>query len=471
MNGCDGRRVLGKTTGWLLLACFGASAACSGKYVSQQGAGGAAGTGGSHSSGPGDTDQIPAFAGASPMGAPGGAFSTGGTFTIGYAGAMGKGGGPAAGAGGAGGAVGLQMVDGKCPPNSIKHDDLLCYCQPTTLSACADGCGDFNTDPNHCGNCSTKCGPLQACIHGACGAAPALVADAGAGCGSLQLAQAGDRVYFTDKLHGKVSSSSVNGTGQLEHANWQMQPTHLEVNGTMLFWLAAGSRTILSVSIGGGSVETIAGADTNIGGFTLSTDGKMLYYGVDKRVFGITAAPGNAPFEVGHDVSGVPQGMAFENNRLLMTTDVNGDVESMAIVPGDVASCAPMDVGLPIHNCTRPARSQGSLLFDHVVLLGGQAYWVNGVSINTDSASNPGGFNFQVVQTPSPTANTITAFALDGSGTFFADDAGNVYRAPPGINAEATPLARGQEAVTSMVSDGKRLFWASRCSIVSAPLQ
>jgi hypothetical protein len=372
-------------------------------------------------------------------------------------------------AGGAGGQVGLQLLDGKCPPNSIKRGDLLCYCQPTTLSACADGCGDFDTDPDHCGNCTTKCGPLQACIHGACGAPPALVGQAGAGCGSLQLALQDERLYYTDKQHGKVSSVSLSGFASLEHASGQQQPTHLEVSKATVYWLASGSRTIARVPVAGGSVETVTAADADIGGFTLSTDGQMLYYGVDKRVYGVSTAPGSAAFEVGHDASGLPRGMAFENNRLLMTTDVNGDVESMSIIPGDVASCASIDTGLPIHNCTRPARSQGALLLDHVVLLRGQAYWVNGVTINTDNALNPGGFSVQVAQTPSPTANTITAFALDGSGTFFADDAGNVYRAPPG-SPEATLVARGQESVTSIVGDGKRLFWAAGCSIVGVAL-
>jgi len=39
---------------------------------------------------------------------------------------------------------------------------------PAPLLACGEGCVDPRSDPAHCGDCSTACGPGQACLSGGC---------------------------------------------------------------------------------------------------------------------------------------------------------------------------------------------------------------------------------------------------------------------------------------------------------------
>lgn len=406
-----------------------------------------------------------------------GAGTTAGTSSTGGGGAGNNGGtgGAAAGTAGTGMAQGggLALVDGKCPPNSVKRMDMLCYCQPMTLSACADGCGDFMTDPDHCGNCTTKCTTQQACNAGKCSADPKVLVPAAAGsCDSIQIAVSGANLYFTNKMAGTVNSVPVAGGAVAPLATGQMAPTLLKVTADKLFWLASGAKSVMTAPLTGMNPTALVPAQaTDIGGFTLSEDGMTLYFAAGKVVSKVPVA-GGAAAEVGHEASGIARALAVSGTLIATPVDVNGDVDVMTIGATPAVCASENDVGETNANCARLARSQGSLNFDNIFIVGDNAYWANGLNISTSSAKMPSGFNDQVTSSTSPTANGLTAFTIVKNVVYFADDSGVVFSSPLTVNSTAATVARGQMAPTSIAADDANVYWANKdCSIVSLPLK
>lgn len=406
----------------------------------------------------------------------GGPSNTSGAGTTAGTNSGGSGAGGAAAGSSAGGTMaaggGLMMVDGKCPTNSVKKMDGLCYCQPTTLSQCADGCGDFMTDPDHCGSCTTKCMGEQSCNAAKCGATPTVVVPAAAGCGSMKIAVAGGNIYYTDKMHGTVSSVPVAGGTPKQLAMGQMAPTLLSVTASKLFWLASGSKSIMGAGLDGtGAMAVVPAEAMDIGGFTVSADGASLYYSTTTYVYKVPAA-GGAKAEVGHEDSGIPKALAVTDKFVGYPADINGDVDVMQLT-ATPSVCASEDaMGVVNKDCKRLARSQGTLNFDSIFIIGDNAYWANQTSIYTSSASMPSGFNDTITQASSPTANAITAFTVTADKVYLADDSGYLYSAPLMMMATPTPLARGQMAPSSVATDATNVYWANGdCSIKSLPLQ
>jgi hypothetical protein len=251
-----------------------------------------------------------------------------------------------------------------------------------------------------------------------------------------------------------------------------MAPTLLSVTATDVFWLASGAKAVMSAPLaGGGNPTTVVMPQTDaIGGFTLSEDGKTVYFAAGKVVSKV-ASTGGTPTEVGHEDSGIPKALAVSGTFVGYPTDINGDVDVMKIT-GTPSVCASEDAMVPNKDCARLARSQGSLNFDTIYIIGDNAYWANQTSIYTSSASMPSGFNDTITQATSPTAGGITAFTINKNVVYLADDSGYIYSAPLMLMSEAKTLARGQTKPTSMAADDANVYWANGdCSIVSLPLK
>lgn len=198
----------------------------------------------------------PATAGGSPPS--GGSAPIGGTSTGGSAGAQ---------AGSTGGATGFPPVGDKCGPNTTKKDGL-CFCQPASLDACASGCGDFQTDAERCGNCDTRCEATQACNAGKCTATPKALVAAAATC-DIKLAVAGGTLYWTDKVGGTLHSVATTGGTPKSLVTAQMAPSQVAVNGSSLYWLASGTKQIMTATLAGATpTEVVKSASDAIGGFT-----------------------------------------------------------------------------------------------------------------------------------------------------------------------------------------------------------
>ena len=375
-------------------------------------------------------------------------------------------------AGGTGGSGGASA----CGPNSLKHADGLCYCQPSTLTQCADGCGDLMTDPDRCGDCMTKCKATQACAAGKCGAEPTTVLPAAAGCGAMRLAVAGGKLYFSDPTKGTISSVATTGGAATVLVPNQMMPTAIALSATSIFWLASGAKSVMTASLAGAGPKAVATSATDaIGGFTLSPDGMTVYFAAGVKVNKTPAAGGGAVTEIGHEDSGMPQALALsaDEKYIGFPADVNGDVDVMKIVEGTPAVCASDDSTTAVNmNCGRLGRSQGDLILDTIFIVADVAYWANGLDMKSSSASTPTGFNDSFASSSSSTATKITAFTVGGGKVYFADDSGFVYQAPLMTNAPVTTMARGQTKPTSLVADDANLYWATEdCAIASMPLK
>ncbi len=397
----------------------------------------------------------------------------------GAGGATGSGGGAgtagsAAGASGslatAGTGGGVAPVDGQCLPGSLKHPDGLCYCQPASLTLCADGCFDLQTDGDHCGNCDTRCEPTQACNAGTCGATPVVLVPAASGCGSLHLALADGSLFWTDELHGTVQSVSTAGGAPVSLASAENAPTLIAANGTSVYWLATGDKTIMKASTAGNDAQALISSASEIHGFTLSADGNTLYFSTETLINSISTTPGGDLTEVGHEDTGIPQALAVEGDLVVYPADINGDVDVM-IMSDNPAVCASEDsMTATNENCARIGRSQGELNFESIFLVDGEAYWVNQTNVLTSSAVTPTGSNNTVASTDGD-AEKLLAFSVGNGFVFFADDLGLVYQAPLMIDAEVTQLARAQMGITSIVADTAAVYFAtSDCAIMSLPL-
>ncbi len=404
----------------------------------------------------------------------GGATGTAGSTSTSGAGGASGGSGGAATAGAAGAGMGVPPVDGHCVPSAVKHAaDGLCYCQPSSLTMCTDGCGDFPTDPDHCGNCTTKCEAAQACTAGKCTASPKLLAPVAAGCGSMVLTVAAGTVYWTDKMHGTVNSVAAAGGTPKAIVTAQMAPTQIAVNaaGTALYWIASGTKQIMTSPIAGGTATAVIPAQAgDVNGFTL--DGTSLYFSTGKTINKTPAAGGGAITEVGHEEKGIPHALAVAGDLIVYPAEVTGDIDVMKMVDGTPASCASPDSAVPNTNCDRLAKSQGNLFDNAIYVIEGNAYWLNGNQVTGNPVVNPTGVNDIIAQLTSANGMNGTALTILNKVAYFTDDAGYVYKAPLMKNAPVTTLARAQMKPTSIAADDANLYWTNGdCSIVALPLK
>ncbi len=402
----------------------------------------------------------------------GGSKATGGSSS----GTSGTGGGSSgATTGGTGGApIGVPPVDGKCVTNAVKHvADMLCYCQPSTLTMCANGCGDFQTDPDRCGNCDTKCEAAQACTAGKCTASPKVLAPVAAGCGSMLLTVAGGTVYWTDKLHGSVNSVAATGGTPKAIVTALTAPTQIAVNGAALYWIAG--MQIMTAPLAGGTATPVlkTAATTVINGFTFSEDGMTLYFANDKMINKTTAVAGGAITLVGTEEKGIPHALAVAGDLLVYPAETTGDIDVMTMIDGTPAVCASPDSLKAVNaHCDRLARSQGNLYYDAIYVIKGNAYWLNGNQVSGNPVVNPTGVNDIIAQATSASAINGTALTIVRDIAYFTDDSGYVYSAPVMKNAPVTTLARAQMKPTSIAADDANLYWANGdCSIMALPLK
>jgi hypothetical protein len=372
-----------------------------------------------------------------------------------------------------------------CGPNSLRHaDDGMCHCQPASLTMCADGCGDLPTDPDHCGDCMTKCGPTQACAASKCSAAPMMVVPAAATCDGMHLAVSAGKLYWTDTMAGTLSSVATTGGAVTKLVEAQMKPTTIVVNGTSLYWLASDAKSVMTATTAGATPKAVVTSTTDeIGGFTLSADGMTLYWAAGVKVSKMPVA-GGAAVEVGHEDSGIPHGLAVLDPYIGFPADINGDIDVMKIGAAPAVCASPDSVTAVNLNCGRLARSQGDLILDTIYIVGDNAYWANATEITTSSVSAPTGANTTIasVGLVNSAALKVSAFTVSGGKVYFADEpldtdkepthSGYIYQAPLMEAAPITTMARGQKMPTSMVADDANLYWAtSDCAIMSMPLK
>ncbi len=432
----------------------------------------------------------PTFPSAGAVGTAGAAGVVGTAGAPGASGAATAGGGmtsTTAGTGGmvsaAGGPAGTppDATTGKCVPGALKHPDTLCYCQPTTLTYCTDGCFDPTVDADHCGSCTTKCDATQVCNAGKCSTTPVVFVPAQAGCGSMHLAVGASTLYWTETMSGKVKSvptAAAMGTVTPISIN-EKTPGQIRVTGTTAYWIDNDTKNKIMKSVGGATPTAFYTSKDNytdgnsagaINGMAITSDGTV-YFSEFKTIYKLAAAGGTAA-EVGHEDSGIPHTMAVDETLHLVgyPTDINGDVDIMTM-GATPAICASDDSTTAKNaNCLRVGRSQGSLNFESMLLTGGTAYWGNQSQIQSASTTQLNGTNVTIAS-GDPGASKLPAIAFTGTSTFFVDDTGLISSAALMQNATVVEIARGQKGATSITADATNVYWAAAdCSIMSTPL-
>ena len=383
-------------------------------------------------------------------------------------------------AGGSGGAATGKppMADGTCGNNTTKRDGL-CYCQPSSYTYCSDGCSDLK-DADHCGSCTNKCGDTQGCGGGGkCGATPATLVPAAAGCGTIRLAISGTTLYWTEETTNKVKSMTLPSGTPKEIGMPGTAPKVIVANGTNAFWIADGDKTIRKSAAGADATVFVPTVTGTITGFTVAADG-ALYYAVNPpaptapavahpTIYKVPAAGGTA-VEVGHEDSGIPHALAVEGSLLGYPTELNGDVDVMTLVDGTPAVCASMDSTTAVNkNCIRLSQSQMPN-YEGMYIIGGIAYWSNQAAIQAKSATMADASSKTIGSADGALA--MRAFSISNGTAFFAgdDDTGFVFTAPITGTASQTAIARKQKAVTSVVADASKAYWATECTIMSVGL-
>jgi hypothetical protein len=371
------------------------------------------------------------------------------------------------------------LSDGRCVAGAFTHDGV-CACQPSAPTACGAGCTDVTMDVDNCGACGHACAANVGCIDGRCTSPVTNVVPAAPGCEAIDVAVGGGRLYWTDQGHGTVKSEPVAGGAATTISSKEASPWLVTIAGSTLFWIDVVSAqpgmgangvqmttttaTIRKATLPGGKPGDLV-TETNINGgiqgLVVSEDGSSLYYSADTDVKVVPVA-GGAAVTVGHEaLGGIPTALALHGSSIGYVTRFNGDVDVIAVMPGQVATCGTYDsstMQLIEVNCTRLAQGQGSPLFTDILIQGDDIYWSNYDSITVNSALPQAGRNNQ--QVTSGMGGNLTAMLGAPAFIYFGED-GFVERTPYAPGSTADVIARGQKAPTSIAVDATRVYWST----------
>jgi hypothetical protein len=378
-----------------------------------------------------------------------------------------------------------MQADGTCVRNAFKRNGNVCVCQAATPVVCGSACTDLQSDDDNCGCCGNRCPATSACNLGKCGPVPTLVEPSPAMlCRGLELAIDNSTLYWANIGDGTIQRASTAGGPPKTLAASENDPRGILVRGGNVFWMGrtpgnpAVARSIRVTSTNGGGVSVLGTSPTGYGGITVAPDGATIYSSAGNSISRQLMA--GAPVVVGVEITmGVPRALALDGTKLAFPTDINGDVDVIDLVPGQVASCgASNDLGngQPIgFLCSRLARSQGSLGLTSIFIQAGQVVWSDGSNIKMNPLFPVVQANVAIVAADA----MIRGMAMLPKGLVFSsyDDvdptSGVVGQAPLMETLTIIPrLARHQNAPGSIVTDGVRAYWATGdCQIFSAPLR
>ncbi|HVZ73435.1 MAG TPA: hypothetical protein VHJ20_13735 [Polyangia bacterium] len=361
-------------------------------------------------------------------------------------------------------------------PGQSHHNGGPCACSDDTPMACPTvGCIDPKTDNDHCGGCDTKCSGASQCVNGKCGPTPTTVVPAPAsGCTQVRLALSGSTLYWTDTGNGTVKSiGTAAGATATTIASTQMKPTLLSVVGTTLFWLDTGSKTLMKATLPTGTPATVYTSATDINGFVASSDAGTVYFSSGMNISKVAAA-GGTPTVVDTQSDGIPMALALEGTTIAFGSQQAQDVDAIYLKDGMTSMCGQPDANGngQCSNGLRIGRSEGSIFFDTMYLIGGNAYWSHNFDL-TMNATQPaaGGKAATEVQiTTAANFSPFTSFTITGQTAYFTED-GYVESTPLTAGSTAIVLARNQSSPFSIAADANNIYWATKdCAISSMPV-
>jgi len=391
----------------------------------------------------------------------------------------------------AAGADGADLAGDAPPDGEVEAgSDAGCACG----SSPSKGCVDLRVDDENCGACGQGCAAEATCNAGVCGPTPTIIEPSRTtACGGLDLAVAGTTLFWADKARGEVLRASATVGAPTAIATLEDSPRALAVGGDEVFWLAGGQPmnvqvvpglAIRAASVGGGLARTVISRAEGVDAFTVTADGRTVYYSTSTRIEKTAAAAQTAPIVVMANAArgDVPVGLGLDGSTLAFIGEFSGDVDAAMLVDGQVATCAPVQTFDPASAvlCLPVGRDiNGRTL----VAAGGMAYFHDGAMMKQGPLN--GGYGWFSPTTIAEVDGWLTDIAMSSDALFFSDSGssddgismssdGTVLKLPLPAGEQSVPsrLARAQNAPLSVATDGARVYWSTAdCAIKAVAIR
>ena len=414
-------------------------------------------------------------AAVAPPPATGGTSTTTGGTSAGTATAAGTTTGGAAAGTGTGGTGGA----GKCPGNQVMKDGM-CICAPFAPLFCSDIplCVTKEKDPDHCGDCKTKCGPMNACAAGVCTPDLATVAEV-TGCGALELVSTASKLYALGTMSGLSSTAlpAAAGAAMTPIGATFMGGTAFAVDASNAY-VAAG-KDLLRIKLAAAATDMpeklVTETMDTIYDVALDGMGNVFYAsGTTIKKVPVTAAAGSTGMLAATAIDhGQTQGITWAGGYLLYGVSVAFNVESCnygaagMVCNADATTGDTMGPGVEV----KIGASQDELLFGHrsVQADATNVYWANhGVVMAPYTGA---GVPAQMTIAAPIDTKKVIAYAVDGAAkmTYIATDDGSLEKSAFDKGGEdAVWVARALPTVTSIVLDPMSVYLASACKILKS---
>jgi hypothetical protein len=368
-------------------------------------------------------------------------------------------GGTSAGTGGAsGGASAGTGGAGKCPGNQVTMAGACtCPAYAPTYCEAITKCVSSMKDPDHCGDCITKCGAMNACAAGKCTPDLASFAEI-TGCGTLELLTAPDKskLYALSTMMGTLSSIALpTGGAATSVAIGLTGGTAFAVDATYAY--VATGKTVTQVKLADGTKTVLVTEMDTI--WDVAVDAGKIYYATGKNIMQASATtPGvGASVAVSAD-EGVAEGLAVSAGTVLYASAAAFNLES-ALIAGN--------------GHVKIGASQAGLIFGHRSVQADtmNVYWSNG---GLQSAPFTGTEHPATTVASPIDGKPITAYAVDSATTtaYIAtlDDpmtmTGSLEKSKfSDGGSDAAWMARALPKVSSIVLDDTSVYVASACKI------
>jgi hypothetical protein len=316
------------------------------------------------------------------------------------------------------------------------------------------------------------CAATQACVEGKCMPKPTELTQV-AGCGTMYLALSKGTLYFTDSMHGKVSSIPVAGGTATDVATGQKAPIAVAVDDNAVYWSTSGANAgdnTLMMKTSAGMPTKISASTKTTNGITL--DGKgAIYYGDGDDLMKVDAMPASTPAKIG-TFEGEPTAIVVTPTRLFMTLGLDNAVQWRN--PDPAASGCIDPIARPAGGTTGGCafeESQGNLLLDSLGLEADKVIWANGPlmqSSDTTVDATMMGSGHSIASTDS--FDNISGFAANATTVYFGEATTGIVEMAPLPDGDPVILVEDQTnelAPSSFVIDDSNVYWRTKdCSIM-----
>lgn len=298
------------------------------------------------------------------------------------------------------------------------------------------------------------------------------------GCGTMYLALNKGTLYFTDSMHGKVSSIPVAGGTVTDVATGQKAPIAIAADDGAVYWSTSGagaSDNSLMMKTSAGTPALITTTKKNAAAFTL--DGKgAIYYGDGDDLLKVDAKAAATAAKIG-TFEGGPTAVVLTDMRIFTTLTLDNAVQWRAFDPASSGCTDPIarPAGSTTGGCAFE-ESQGNLLYDSLTLEGGKVIWANGNLMQSADTTLPAtmqGSGHSIASTDS--FDNISGFATNATTVYFGEaTTGIIEKATLPDQETATILVEdptNEVAPSSFVMDATNLYWRTQsCAIMKLAL-